>query len=186
MASRLDDFVAAVKVVLDAGSCTVEHYTDRLALTEHHSPRRCVWITEGGDLGAASRTGAYLTPAGKRFTASALRAEQVDVYLYAEDREVTEQLLDNVVCAISQTLETLTWRGYEWLTQIEGEAAHINRVECARIGFTLPLPVPDYVQALPTPNYVRDAGDTLTVVASVDEQGALEHDPDTWPDDGGD
>lgn len=191
MPTRLSKLVAAVKAILIAGSgdggVDVPHLEDAISLTRHNERRRVVWLSDGGRLSGSKRSSGGLGDNGRRLTMAATRGENVWVYVYAETRAVAEQLLDNVIVAIGQHLETVEWQDYSWRSQEDGEAANIQRSECARLRFVLPLPVPDYITPLITDDYVNTVGDALTIVTGVDEQGTFNFaQTDPWPDNGED
>jgi predicted NAD/FAD-dependent oxidoreductase len=187
MATRLDKLVTSIKSRLTAGGVNVPHLTDALALTRHQERRRVVWLTDGGRIKPSTRTSGGYGDNGRKLTMAATREEHVWVYCYAETRAVAEQLLDNVIVALSQHLETPSWQDYSWRTQEDGEAGHIQRCECARLRFSLPLPVPDYITPLITDDYVNTVGDPVTTVLAADEQGTFSAaEPAPWPDNGED
>jgi len=187
MTTRLKTIALGCKALLDAGGSQVDHHFDALALDKHHGRRRVVWLSDHGEIKPPGNIGGKLATNGRRVTCAVTRAAAVDVLVYGETEEIAEQLADNVIVSISQTLANVQWLGYEVIGQQEKEIGNVVRVECYRIKFVLPLPVPDEITAIPTVDYVNATGDALTAATAVDEQGSFNTaQEEPWPDNGGD
>lgn len=175
MATRLKEVAVAVHELLNAAlpeAEQVKDYHDQVALTQHQQRRRIVWLTQGGTTEPPKQGGGRLPSdaSAYRIQACKTRVERVDAHLFAETRELTEQLLDQVIAALCTVLQVVEIPGYEWRTEEVGEAGRALRVACCVLRFLLRLPVPEEIKPLTPITGVEDVCGTLQPDGSIKPQ----------------
>lgn len=166
MATRLAEFADLVHAKLN--DPTVKKLDDVEALQKHEERRRIVWVTPGGTVEQPRQAGGRMPTDGTQFRIQLckVRVENVDAHIFAETRERTEQLLDNVIAALCITAESgIEMPTYTWVTQERDNAGKVLRAQYCVLRFRLRLPVPEQIKPLGTFNAVDD------VCGMLDEDG---------------
>lgn len=136
--TRLGNAVVAIRETL--ADDTVAHLVGEKHLGAHQQARCVVWAIRPSRITRPERTtgGAFASGAeAERTTATRVRLEFVQAYLYAEDSTAVELLLDNLLAAIDNTFGSEAEPDeYEWITQQPGSAGHMNRGELIRLDVT--------------------------------------------------
>lgn len=161
MASRLQEFAELVHDEL--GDATVVAKHDRVALQQHQQRRRIVWLTEGGQTIPPAQRGATFSidGVGQRIQICRMRVEHVDAHLFAEDRETTEHLLDNVIAAVCNVLKVVEIPSYTWESEDNAEAGRALRGAHCVLRINLHLFVPQEIKPLRLITGVEDVCGTL-------------------------
>jgi hypothetical protein len=169
--TRLEEFATDVHAVL--GDDTVKPYFDATALQEHKQQRRIVWVTPGGTTEAPRQGGGRPPVDGTQFRIQAcrMRVENVDAHVYAENRETTEVLLDNLIAAVCLTLAVVEIPTYTWETEEIGNAGRTLRIAHCILRIYLRLPVPDQIRPLLPITGIEDECGTLLPDGSIKPQG---------------
>lgn len=159
MATRLREFAELVHVEL--ADATVRAAHDAVGLQQHQPERRIVWLTQGGTTEPARQAGARVV-GNDRVRASRNRVEHVDAHVFAENRETTEMLLDNLIAAVGNTLNgVVEMPTYRWESEEPDEAGRARRTAHCVLRINLRLPVPDEIRPLHPITGVEDVCGTL-------------------------
>jgi hypothetical protein len=152
---------------------TVKAYHDRVALQQHQQRRRVVWLTPGGTTEPPKQGGGRLPTDGTAFRVQAcrVRVEQVHAHIFAETRELTEQLLDNLIAAVCSTLGVVEIPTYAWVTEERDQAGTVLRAAECILRINLRLPVPEQIKPLTPVIGVEDVCGTLDDDGNTVPQG---------------
>jgi hypothetical protein len=171
VATRLEEFATAVHAAL--GDPSVKAYFDATALQEHKQRRRIVWVTPGGTTETPRQSGGMPPSDGSkmRIQACRVRVENIDAHIYAENRETTEILLDNLIAAVCLTINPAEMPTYTWETETLDNAGRTLRIAHCILRIYLRLPVPDEIKQLFPIRGVEDECGTLQDDGSIKPQG---------------
>lgn len=136
--TRLGNAVAAIRDEL--ADATVAHRVGEKWRSSHNQERCVVWVTRPSRITRPERTmgGGFTSgAAAERSTASRVRHEAVQAYIYAEDDTRAELLLDNLLAAIDRAWANIAEPDeYEWVTEQGGNAGHSLRGALIRLDVT--------------------------------------------------
>jgi hypothetical protein len=181
MTTRLEEIAEKVHETLDDPS--VKRLHGWPALSEHAARRRAVWCSTGGTI-EEPRQGGGRRPTGEtdtseaqtaRIVACKIRVEDVQIHIYGETAEVTEQLLDNLIAAIYITLGTPMIPNYRWVSQQTETSGRTLRNEKIVLFLKLRLPVPEEISPLR-----KIEGITFSAVL-LDDEGNFPDSPNDDP-----
>lgn len=173
--TRLEEVATAVHALLDEGAVEpneigIAH--DAVALQQHQKQRRIVWLTTGGAIEPPRQAGGRVPSDGTaaRVRLCKVRVERVEAHIFAETRELTEILLDNVIAALTHVLELVEMPSYDWETEVTERAGKVLRSQHCVLHFLLRLPVPDQIRELRTVAGIEDVCGTLAEDGSITAQ----------------
>lgn len=167
MATRLEQIAEAVHRELRQPH--IKYAIGRTALAEHGPPRRVVWVRVASRIENAAERGGRQVGKG-RHPVVALRLESVQIYLTERDETRTELLLDALIAALWRLCgPSAVVRGYDWVTERPGEAAHMNRTPMIQLDIVLRLPVNDGA----IQQYGASQNDNLTTITGTTHTGTF-------------
>lgn len=178
MATRLSEFATLVHAQL--ADASVKKFDDIVALQKHTERRRVVWITPGGTTEPPPQAGGRSPADGTSFRVQACRTrvENVDVHIFAESRELTERLLDNLIAAICLVAKVVAIPTYRWETEERDQSGKVLRAHECVLRINLRFAVPDEVKPLTPVTAQEHLCGTLQEDGSITPQGDTpEEDP---------
>lgn len=159
MSSRFSRTVASIEANLDDPS--VKFQLGSVKNQEHTQRRRVVWVRAGGDVRPPERTGAKVN-SGDRVKQPYTLHDRVEAHIYAEDDELTEQLMHNVLAAANLAAgRSIVPLSYRWPTEEVGKAD--ISVRQPKVVLLLEFHVP-----------VLDTRERLTTIAAFQHTGTFE------------
>lgn len=148
MATRLAEFATEVHALLN--DATVKKCDDVASLQRHEVRRRITWLTPGGTTEPPRQAGGRAPSDGTayRIQACRIRVEHIDAHIFAESREMTERLLDNVIAASCTVARVLEIPSYRWETEERENSGKVLRAHECILRINLRLPVPEQILPL--------------------------------------
>lgn len=148
MSSRLSRTIAAIESALNDPS--VKFQLGRIKNQENTQLRRVVWVRAGGTVQPPERTGAKLN-SGSRVKQAYTLDDRVEAHIYAEDDDLTEQLMHNVLAALNRAAgRSIVPLSYRWPTEEDGKADISLRQPKVVLLFEIHVPVLDVIESLTT------------------------------------
>jgi len=142
MATKLQQHIDAIHEQLNDSS--VLSQSGRVKLQENTQTRRVVWVRAPGQVQPPKSVGGRFDGAGSRLRQVYRRAEGVLAYVFAENEDNTEVLLDNLLAAIHLVCGPNAVPGtYEWEMEAPGRADIATRQPKIRLELVLYIPVFD-------------------------------------------
>ncbi len=163
MATRIEGIASDVHSTLN--DHTVRLLVGRKHIKEHAQQRRIVWACAPSKTSAPRMAGEHRGDDDEDPSGVCLlnREQAVVVWVCAENEETTEQLFENFLIALDETLQrSYTLPSYRFVIQDEGENPRLSRQEIVEVTFSVTLPVSDTPHQLVTVTATEGTQELLT------------------------